>query len=59
MQRWAGAVNQALADPAFRARLLEAGFEAAGGTPAAAAALVRAEIARYGEVIRRADIRLD
>ncbi|MDN3566959.1 Bug family tripartite tricarboxylate transporter substrate binding protein [Paeniroseomonas aquatica] len=59
VQGWAGAVNQALADPAFRARLLEAGFEAAGGTPAAAAALVRAEIARYGEVIRRADIRLD
>lgn len=59
VQRWSAAVNQALADPPFRAKLLDAGFEPAGGTPAEAAALLRAEIARYAEVIRRADIRLD
>ncbi|MDB5374036.1 MAG: tripartite tricarboxylate transporter substrate binding protein [Belnapia sp.] len=59
VQRWSAAVNQALADPGLRARLLDAGFAAAGGTPAEAAALVGAEVARYGAVIRRADIRLD
>ena len=59
VRRWSEAVNHALADPALRARLHDAGFEAAGGTPAAAAALLRAEVERYGAVIRRAGIRLD
>ncbi|MDO9707428.1 Bug family tripartite tricarboxylate transporter substrate binding protein [Paracraurococcus lichenis] len=58
-QRWAEAMNRALADQGFRRKLVEAGFGPAGGTPAAASALVRADIARYGEVIRRAGITLE
>ncbi len=59
VRRWAAALAGALAEPALRARIQEAGFDVAGGTPAEAAALVRADVARYGEVIRRADIRLE
>jgi tripartite-type tricarboxylate transporter receptor subunit TctC len=58
-QRWAQAMNHALADATLRARLRDAGFDAAGGTPAEAAALLRADIARYTEVIRRAGISLE
>ncbi|WP_158292041.1 Bug family tripartite tricarboxylate transporter substrate binding protein [Paracraurococcus ruber] len=57
--RWAEALNKALADRAFRQRLVEAGFGPAGGTPAQAAAVLRADITRYGEVIRRAGITLE
>ncbi|MBL6454841.1 tripartite tricarboxylate transporter substrate binding protein [Belnapia sp. T6] len=59
LRRWSEATARALADPALRARLRDAGFEAAGGTPEEAAALVRREIARYGTAIRRAGIQLD
>ena len=59
VQRWAEALNHALADPGLQARLRESGFDAAGGTPAQAAALLRADIARYGEVVRRAGITLE
>lgn len=59
VQRWSMAIGRALAEPALRARIEEAGFDVAGGTPGAAAALLRTDVARYGEVIRRADIRLE
>ncbi|MCO6418798.1 tripartite tricarboxylate transporter substrate binding protein [Siccirubricoccus sp. KC 17139] len=58
-QRWAQAVNAAFADPAFRAKLVESGFGPAGGSPGQAATVLNADIARYREVIRRADIRLE
>lgn len=58
-QRWAAAMNRALALPEVRRRMREAGFDAGGGTPADAAALVRAEAARYAEVIRRAEVRME
>jgi tripartite-type tricarboxylate transporter receptor subunit TctC len=57
--RWATAMNAAMADPDLRRRIGEAGFDPGGGTPAEAAALLRAEIARWGEVIGRAGIRLE
>ncbi len=59
LRRWSAAAARALAEPAIQARLRESGFDPAGGTPDEAAALVRAEIARYGEAIRRAGIALD
>jgi tripartite-type tricarboxylate transporter receptor subunit TctC len=59
VRRWSGAMGRALADPALRSRIQDAGFDVAGGTPAEAAAVLRADVARYGEVIRRADIRLE
>ena len=59
LRRWSAAAVRALADPALQARMRESGFDPAGGTPDEAASLVRAEIARYGEAIRRAGIALD
>jgi tripartite-type tricarboxylate transporter receptor subunit TctC len=47
----------ALKDPAVRARLAELGFEVVGGTPGQLAAVMRAEFARMGELIRAANIR--
>ena len=47
----------ALKDPSVRARLAELGFEVVGGTPAQLAAVMRAEFARMGELIRAANFR--
>ena len=58
-QRWAAAANRALALPDIRQRLRDGGFDPGGGTPSEAAAFVRAEAARYAEVIRRADLRIE
>jgi len=58
-RRWAGALRRALADPVLRERIRDAGFDAGGGGPEEAAALLRRELARYAEVIRNAEIRLD
>jgi tripartite-type tricarboxylate transporter receptor subunit TctC len=57
--RWAAAAGRALAEPEVRQRLGDAGFDVGRGSPADAASLVRAEVARYNELIRRANIRLD
>ena len=59
VRRWAAAMNNALRDEALKARLRDSGFDARGGTPAEAAAPLRADLARYGEVVRRAGISLD
>lgn len=58
-RRWAEALNAALGDAALRRRVEEAGFDPGGGTPADAAALLHAEVARWGDVIGRAGIRLE
>ena len=58
-RRWSQALGKALADDTLRGRIRDAGFDVAGGTPAEAAALIRADTARYGEVIRRAGISLE
>ncbi|WP_270933206.1 Bug family tripartite tricarboxylate transporter substrate binding protein [Falsiroseomonas oryzae] len=57
--RWVGAVNKALADPALRARVRDAGFIPGGGSSADAANLLRRDAQRYADLIRRANIRFD
>jgi tripartite-type tricarboxylate transporter receptor subunit TctC len=50
------AAQTALADPVVRQRLLDLGIVSRGGPPAAIADRLRTDIARWGEVIRRAGI---
>ena len=52
-------VNALLANPGFRAKLAAQGVEPLGGTPAEFAALISRDRARWGEVIRRGNIRAD
>jgi tripartite-type tricarboxylate transporter receptor subunit TctC len=51
--------RKALAHPDVRAALVNQGNEPAGNTPAEAAAFLRDEHAKWGEVIRRAGIKLE
>jgi tripartite-type tricarboxylate transporter receptor subunit TctC len=53
------AANESLALPEIRRGLAGQGVEAAGGTPEALAALVAAETAKWGRVIREANIRAE
>ncbi len=57
--RWAAALNAALADPVLRPRIREAGFLPGGGTSAEAAALLTRDAERYGALIRQAGIRIE
>jgi len=50
------ALNQTLADPAVRTKLLEAGVEARGDTPAQLGGLMTSEAAKWRAVIERAGI---
>ena len=54
-----GTVAAALNDPETRRALLEQGGNPVGGTPEEFAAFLRAETAKWGEVVRAANIRLD
>ena len=58
LDRINAAVNRAIAAPNFKTRMTELGSEAAGGTPEEFAALIRRDSARWGEVIRKAGIKL-
>lgn len=58
-ERCVKAVNEALQEPTIRSRLEEAGFMPGGGSAADAAGLVRREAARYGDLVKRASIRVD
>jgi tripartite-type tricarboxylate transporter receptor subunit TctC len=51
------AFNKALEDPRVRARMVELAVAPLGGTPEAMGAHVRAEAARWAEVVRRQGIR--
>ena len=53
------AINRVLADAEIRNRLLASGAEPAGGAPEQFATLLRAERARWAEVIRRTGIKAD
>jgi tripartite-type tricarboxylate transporter receptor subunit TctC len=53
------AFSRALADPAVRARLGELGAAPLGGTPEQMGAHVRAEVARWAEVVQRQRIRAE
>ena len=49
----------ALADPAIRDPFAQQGFVVAGNTPEQFAALVRAEVAKWREVVRAGNVRVD
>jgi tripartite-type tricarboxylate transporter receptor subunit TctC len=51
-----GAIQTALSDPGVRQRLLDLGIDPKGGSPAAIDARLKVDIARWGDVIRRAGI---
>ena len=52
-------INEAIRAPLFRDRFAQIGDEPAGGTPEDYAAVIRKDSARWGEVIRRAGIKID
>jgi len=51
------ACNKALADPEIRKQMLEQGNEIGGGTPEQFNALIKAEAARWGKVVKAGHIR--
>ena len=53
------AINTAIQSPTFRERFAAIGDEPAGGTPEEFAELIRADSAKWGEVVRRSGARLD
>jgi len=59
LNRVSGAVSALLAEPAMRARLDGLGYEPVGSDPTAAAAFLRAEIERWGAVIRAANVQVE
>jgi tripartite-type tricarboxylate transporter receptor subunit TctC len=59
VDRLAAEIQAAVRDPAVRAKVEEQGAEPVGGTPEEFEAFIRREIARWGEVIRRAKVTVD
>jgi tripartite-type tricarboxylate transporter receptor subunit TctC len=59
VQRLATEIAAAVRDPAVRAKIEEQGAEPIGDTPEQFEAYIRREIARWGEVVRRANVTLD
>jgi tripartite-type tricarboxylate transporter receptor subunit TctC len=53
------ALNRTLQAPESRQRLADLGFVAGGGTPEAWAAEVRTSIARWAQVVKRANIKME
>src|SRR5215470_12219265 len=53
------AINRAIASQTFKDRFAMIGDEPAGGTPEEFAELIRADSAKWGEVVRRSGARLD
>lgn len=53
------ASNKALQSDFFKARIAQIGDDVAGGTPAEFAALIASESKKWGEVIKRAGIRIE
>jgi tripartite-type tricarboxylate transporter receptor subunit TctC len=52
-----GEINKALADPGTREKLVEMGLEPRGGTPEQFGEHIRRELAKWGDVAKRANIR--
>ena len=52
-------VDRVLQQPEVKARIAELGFDAAGGSPEAWAALIRSEMAKWAKVVKEARIKLD
>ncbi|HEY7665129.1 MAG TPA: tripartite tricarboxylate transporter substrate binding protein [Xanthobacteraceae bacterium] len=59
VDRLNAAINAAIASQAFKDRFAMIGDEPAGGTPEEFAALIRADSAKWAEVVRRSGARLD
>ena len=59
IERLAAEIQAAVRDPAIRAKIEEQGAEPVGNTPEQFEAYIRSEIARWGEVVRRANVSLD
>jgi tripartite-type tricarboxylate transporter receptor subunit TctC len=59
VQRLSDAVNQVLQAPEMRERLAALAFEPVGGTPQAFAAYVKAEIAKWGKVVKDGNIKAE
>jgi tripartite-type tricarboxylate transporter receptor subunit TctC len=59
IDRLNAAINKAIQSPTFRDRFAVIGDEPAGGTPEEFAELIRADSAKWGEVVRRSGLRLD
>ena len=59
VERLAAAIQEAVRDPAVRAKIEEQGAKPVGNTPEEFEAYIKREIARWGEVVRRAKVELD
>jgi tripartite-type tricarboxylate transporter receptor subunit TctC len=57
VDRLASETNAVLAEPDFKARMLELGLQPRGGTPAEFAAFILRETRKWGEVIRVAGVK--
>ncbi len=53
------AINKALLSPAFKEKFEKTGDEAGGGTPEEFAAIIKADSAKWEEVVTRAGVKLD
>jgi tripartite-type tricarboxylate transporter receptor subunit TctC len=53
------AINRAIGSPTFRERFALIGDEPAGGTPEEFAAAIRADSAKWGDVVRRSGARIE
>ncbi len=54
-----GEINKAIKDPGFAARIASDGLEPAGGSPEAFQALLKREVAEWGEVVRQAKVTIN
>ena len=59
VQRLHGEVVKVLAQPETRDRVAALGFESVANSPAEFAAQIRAEVARWGKVVREAGIKVE
>lgn len=59
IERLNKALNQVVADPEIRERLLDQGSEAVGGTPEALGKVVQTEIAKWTRLVKDANIKVE
>ena len=57
--RMNAAVNRGLSDPAIRSTLTERGLEPIGGTPERFGEHIRREVAKYAEIVKSANMKID
>mgnify|MGYP006172532677 FL=1 len=59
IQRLNAEYNKIITDPAMRKRMIENGYEPVGGPPEKFGEHIRAEIEKWGPVVKRANIKID